>query len=192
MRIFADNTSWMLFNIFLAIVPVVLGWLLLRIKNGLLKTLIGIVWFLFLPNTIYIFTDLAHIIPNWGMVNNWGRFILLIQYGVLEVIGFITFILALYPFEKIIHKNPVLNKKNRGDLLIILINYLIGFGIVLGRIERINSWDALFNIKSVFQASLHILSSPELLFLVIFFGLLSNFYYFLFRKIIIKLFSFDK
>jgi uncharacterized membrane protein len=189
MPIIFYNTAWMAYNIFLALIPVLFGWLFLRARNSYSKFLTGIIWLLFLPNTIYIFTDLIHIIEQWGKVTYDARLFLPVQYTILEVVGFISFILAFYPFETFLRQSKWQRIRKISTLLSIVLNFLIGFAIVLGRVERINSWEVLTASKKVMLASLHIFQSFELTFLVLLFGLFANFSYFLFRDPIIKRFS---
>jgi uncharacterized membrane protein len=186
MHLIAYNFSWMGFNTFLAIIPLILGWLFYLTKNKITKYFHGVFWLLFLPNTIYLFTDILNLIRQWGMVGAPERLVFVFQYSVLTIIGLVTFVLSLYPFEKFI-KNTKYAK--RGAAIIIVLNFIIGFGITLGRVERINSWDVVFRPESVVASSLNIIFSVELMFLTLLFGLLGNFIYFLFRDPLIKYFS---
>jgi uncharacterized membrane protein len=184
MPILVYNASWMTFNILLAILAVLLGYLFLQTKYKSLKLISGCLWLLFLPNTIYLFTDLMHIIHQWGLVPTSLRGVLILQFAFLEVVGFVTFILAFRPFEKIMEMFNL--HARRKMIVIILFNFLIGFGMVLGRVERINSWEVLTQIEKVFAAIITVFTSLELLGLTLLFGLLCNFSYFLFRDPIFR------
>lgn len=173
----------MTFNILLAIIPVAAGWLFYIEKGKFLKCLYGLVWFFFLPNTIYLFTDLIHFFDDWVRVSGFTKIFVTLQYLLLILTGFITFVLAFYPFEKIIRQSPWRRKRLR---ILSLLNFLIGFGIVLGRIERINSWDIITAPQKVLQAVVNIFNSAEATFLVILFGLFANFFYLLFKEPIIS------
>lgn len=188
-ELISQNFSWMIYNLLLALIPVFLGWLVLSFKNSRLKALFFIAWLIFVPNTIYVFTDIIHLIKDITRINNLGIFILILQYLGLFLAGFITYILSLYPIEKTLTKlNKKNKKKNKNAIdLIILINFLIGFGIVLGRIYRLNSWDVIFQTMKVNSALYQIISSPKMIILAILFGLLANFIYFLFKKKTISL-----
>jgi len=61
-------------------------------------------------------------------------------------------------------------------------NFFLGLGIVLGRVQRINSWDVIVDIPKVIGASLSIFNSLELILFVLFFGVFANVYYFIWRK----------
>jgi uncharacterized membrane protein len=66
--------------------------------------------------------------------------------------------------------------------LLITVNFCIGFGMVLGRVQRLNSWDIFLDAPKVIHASFHMVSSLELLLLGVLFGVVANSVYFLFIK----------
>jgi len=179
------NVSWMLYNLYLALLALVFGYLAL-LGWKWFKYIFGLLWLLYLPNTIYIFTDLEHLVYELHQVFFPFSFFLFLQYFIFEIVGITVFILALVPFEKLVHSMP--KYKHRFTLLMILFNFLIAFGMVLGRVERVNSWELFTAPIKVLNASVNIMTSWELIGLTILFGLLCNFIYFLFRDSIIKLF----
>lgn len=183
MDIFWFNTQWMLYNSFLAILPVVFIWIVISVKNRLLRLLFGLAWLVFLPNTIYVLTDLIHFMPDWNSLDYFGKLILLVQYAIFESFGIVMFVLALYPVESKFTK--VKKKQKEGIFFIIILNFIIGFGLVLGRVERINSWDILVDSGKASNAILHIFQTVSLLNMVIFFGFIANVSYFLLRNIIV-------
>ncbi len=182
MRILLSNISWMGWNIFLALIPLIFGWLLLKTRQKVLKVAFALIWFFFLPNTLYLITDLPRIFRQWHYMHYAGQIVLALQYFTLVSVGLATFILALYPVEKALLHSSWPKKKSLVPLLIIMTNFLIGMGIVLGRVQRINSWDIVVDIPRVIDASLSIFNSLELIPLVLFFGLFANLYYFICRK----------
>ena len=182
MKILLSNISWMGWNIFLALIPLIFGWLLLKTRQKVLKVAFALIWFFFLPNTLYLITDLPHIFRQWHHMHNAGQIVLALQYFTLISVGLATFILALYPVEKALLRSSWPKKKSLVPLLIIMTNFFIGMGIVLGRVQRINSWDIIVDIPRVIHASLSIFNSLELILLVLFFSLFANLYYFLCRK----------
>ncbi|MBA3724475.1 MAG: DUF1361 domain-containing protein [Candidatus Levybacteria bacterium] len=179
MPVILFNFSWMSLNILLAVAAVLLAYIFLKSKNKTIKVISGILWLLFLPNTIYLFTDMLHILYQWEQVQGFEKVIIAIQFAVLQVVGFTTFILAFRPFEVVLKWLKYQEKKK--VYAIILFNFLIAFGIVLGRVERINSWDVFSGSERVLQAVINIVTSYELIGLTILFGLFCNFIYFLLR-----------
>ncbi len=180
--ILLNNVSWMGWNVFLALIPPIFGWLVLIVRQKALKVACALIWFLFLPNTLYLITDLPHIIWQLHHMHLAGQIALALQYLTLVLIGLVTFILALYPVEKTLLHSSWLKNKSLIPLFIIVMNFFIGIGIVLGRVMRINSWDVIVDISKVIAASISIFSSRELMLLVVFFGVFANVYYFLWRK----------
>lgn len=182
MDVFLFNTGWMGFNILLAIIPIIFGWLSFEVRTKPLKFIFLAIWLIFLPNTLYIVTDLIHIPKQLGQVENNERFFVLFQYFILEAVGLASFVLAIYPFEKMFSQSRFKNNQTLITTALILINILVGFGIVLGRIQRANSWEIFTNTEGVAMDGFQITSSSRLMLMVLFFGVLGNLVYFLFRR----------
>ncbi len=188
MHLIAYNFSWMTWNIFLAVLPIIFGWLYFGVKNRILKAIFAISWLFFLPNSIYLFTDLINLMKQWVRVGSPEKLALIIQYCVLTFVGYVTFILSMSPFERFLGKSKWVKERGLADIFIIILNFIIGFGITLGRVERVNSWEVVASPISIVEASLKILFTPNLFMLTILFGLFSNFFYFLLRAKTIKYF----
>jgi uncharacterized membrane protein len=182
MHIIIFNISWMALNISLALIANIFAWFMSESKPGFRKYLYGLIWILFLPNTIYILTDVIHIFKDWTNVSLLYKPILLIEYSVLLLTGIATFIFAMYPFDRMLRKEKKKSKIIEDELLIIMINVLVAFGMVLGRVQRLNSWDVFFNLPQVIRDTTQVFFTPYLLLLFLFFGLLCNSIYFLFRN----------
>lgn len=189
MSIILFNFLWMTVNILLAVIAIVFGWLFYATKNKFLKLLYFIVWFFFLPNTLYLFSDYINLVNQWGGANTLERIVFVFQYSVLVIAGFVTLVLALYPFEKQVKVYLPSAKEIFVNLLLIFTNLLVGFGIILGRVMRVNSWEVVTNIPNVINSSISVLISPELILQVILYALLANFSYFLLRGIVLKYFK---
>lgn len=176
------NDSWMAYNIFLAILPVIFAWLTVSRLRKTYRFIFGILWFLFLPNTIYILTDFIHLIEVWHKQSLLIKYFLVFQYAIFELAGMILYVFAFFPFEVLLVRNHLLKRKSDRNSIIVAANFVIGFGMVLGRIERINSWDVFTSTGKVLKAIQTIFSSPEQLSLFLLFGLFINLFYFLLRK----------
>ncbi len=185
MPILTYNAGWMLYNIFLALLALGFGYFFIISKYKFAKYLSGILWLLFLPNTIYIFTDLVHLIDQWAIVDWDIKIVLVLQYLVFQIVGFVTFAFSMYPFEKIILTWKYF--RSRKILVLILFNFFIAFGMVLGRVERINSWEVFTDPVKVLRSGLHVFNSLDLFGLMLLFGILCNCFYFLVRKKVIKI-----
>lgn len=187
MDIFAFNTSWMVYNLYLAALPVIFAWFLFRMPNKFFTIIVGFLWLLYLPNTIYVFTDLHHLVEQWNVVDLAGKVILLIQYTILEVLGLMCFLIAFYPVEKIL-KQWRLNDMQISYSLIGM-NILMGFALVVGKFERVNSWDVFLAPGFVITSTIRVLTSFDMLGLIVLFSLFSTFFYFLFRERAKKLYA---
>src|ERR1700680_4269379 len=139
MPIIISNISWMSFNIFLALIAVLFGWLMKKTTGRILQVIYGCVWITFLPNTLYLLTDIIHLFDGLDRAEEIYKFILIFQYLFLLLLGVITYFAAVYPAEKVFIKSMKWNKL----AFIIIINVLVSFGMTLGRVERINSWNLL-------------------------------------------------
>lgn len=185
MELVIFNLEWMGVNIGLAGFAVLFGYLAYRFRKTLPRILFLILWFLFVPNTIYIFTDLLHLPEQLYEAGNIGKIAVSFEYLVLEIAGFLSFIIAVYFFERILESISQINK-TLIPYIIVVLNVLIGFGVILGRIQRVNSWDIFVDTEGVIYDSLTILTSFEQIILVVFFGVLGNLVYFLCRDNIIS------
>lgn len=180
------NIPWMTFNVLLAVLGVIFGWLFLSVKNSLFKTLFCIFWLLFIPNTIYIVTDLSHLPEDLGEVGGFFKLILILQYIFLTIIGIVSFIIAVYPFEKLLNTSKSRLIKNHDVLFLVCVNFLISFGVIMGRIQRTNSWEAVTMIPKVIGDGFLVLGSTQLMMFVFICGMLCNVLYFVFRDKFMK------
>lgn len=176
----------MYYNCFLALLAVLFGIIFMNTKNRLLKYAFGLLWLLFLPNTIYMITDIVHLIHEWGRVTPMVKGILIVQFAIIEIVALVTYIIGLEPFERILDTYKL--SKHTRTWALIGFHFIIAFGMVLGRIERINSWDIFTHPVSVFSSVLTTATSLRHLSLFILLGLFCNLFYFVFRDPIMKLF----
>jgi uncharacterized membrane protein len=182
MNVLFDNMDMIGLNSFLSLIPICCGWLMLKTRPKFLQGAFALLWFSFLPNTLYILTDLRYLPEQWNALSTVGKLGLAVQYSMYELIGLSSFLLALYPLEKTLLLSRWRENKMVLPFVLITVNFFIGFGIVLGRVLRLNSWDIFLDAPKVMYASFHIVSSWQLLLFVVFFGVVANALYFVFRK----------
>lgn len=169
----------MTWNAILAIISVILGWLICKKGETKIRWFLVILWLIFIPNTLYILTDLSHLAEQWTILYGVEKFIVIMQYLFFTVFGIVTFVISLYFFECMLSR--FFRKKISDSVvqtIISAINFVIGFGVVLGRVQRTNSWHIFTNPLRVYYDSIYILSSPLLLIAVCAFGLIGNLIYF--------------
>jgi uncharacterized membrane protein len=180
MPLILENLSWMSFNIFLAVLPVLFVYFFRTVKNPFFKLLAGSLWIAFLPNTIYLLLDLIHLPSDLIEASSIERIVVMFMYVILVALGLLTYFFAFRPIE-LLFPHSIKQKRSLRLGLLILCNAIVGFALVLGRVERVNSWDLVVNPKFVFTSSVHVLTSSQLLLLFVFFSLMSTVSY-LFMK----------
>jgi uncharacterized membrane protein len=131
---------FLVWNIFLAIIPYAISTLLMmyhdRIRNRLLLIIPFLCWLCFFPNAPYILTDLFHLRPRPG-VPYWYD---------LALILFFAWNGLMLGYASLMDMQTVLTMHfNRwiGWMIAICSLILGGFGIYLGRYLRWNSWDVI-------------------------------------------------
>ncbi len=180
--------GFLLWNLFLAWVPYLLGLLILRItipgtsrprlRPG--AVLLGLLWLLFYPNAPYILTDFIHVIEDTGnltlnhplLAGNallWYDIILHAAFAFIgHLIGLISLAILYQTIEQLYHRWLAW-------LVVVLACGLGGYGIYLGRFERLNSWDILFVPGATLRIGILSLFNPKALL----FSLCFAFYIFL-------------
>src|SRR5690606_30205954 len=78
--------SFMIWNVFLAWVPVLCTWLALRLSDKLgqkniMSSLFSLLWLLFLPNAPYLFTDLIHFNYFSHPLSEWYDLVMLLFFS---------------------------------------------------------------------------------------------------------------
>ena len=164
-NLFNQSTSGIIWNLFLALIPLALSLYLFRseIKSSFLWWILLIVFIAFLPNAPYVLTDSIHIIelsqksyPLWAII-----FILIPQYALFIVAGFEAYVISLMRLETyllgLVASQYLLLSK-------IIIHSLCVIGIYIGRFERFNSWDLVTKPVSVILTTIQdILDGGKLL-----------------------------
>lgn len=144
------NLVW---NLFLACVPVAFSLLAWKCKDSKFKLLACCAcWLLFLPNAPYLVTDLVHLearppVPLWFDIILFQSFI---------CVALLLMLVSLYWMQNLVTH---LYGRRVGWMFILLVIGLTGFGIYLGRVQRWNSWDLFVHpiglLSDAFQLLLH-------------------------------------
>lgn len=126
--------TFLMWNLFLAFVPVLFARQALQAANRLKGWLYVGLWLLFFPNAMYIVTDLFHLWKHPG-VPLWYDLLLLFSCALNGIaMGFYS----LHKMEQWLQRN-IPGMYIRPIILVVMI--ASGFGIYLGRFQRWNSWD---------------------------------------------------
>lgn len=179
---------WVLWNVFLAAIPVVAGYLLsmgatqFTIRRRFIPLWCWLpllaVWFVFLPNTCYLLTEWRHFLADGNMperlaradtdqsamlsVAKWGLFFL-----IYSGVGAATFILSIRPIHTLLRRLRV-----PGWIPGVPFFFLMSFGVYLGLIVRLNSWDILNRPMHVWDETVSALSRFRLMEAVVVFAVL--------------------
>jgi uncharacterized membrane protein len=179
---------WILWNLFLAALPVGLGpaaaALARRMRQGRdrrLWLLLGpllFLWLIFLPNSCYLFTELRHFLAAvdrhdlWFRArgDRWALVELLLRGGVgalYTVAGALTFGLAIRPVRQVVRAEGGYPRLLEGLFFV-----LVALGVYLGLEVRYNSWDLLTRAGEVLQTVISVFTRPVLASGIVIFGLL--------------------
>ena len=146
---------FLIWNVFLAIIPFVIT-MYLKTSTNLSKIKLGfafIIWLAFLPNAPYIVTDLIHIrIGNDSRL--WLDVLVLLSFALSGLLLFYTSILDMQ------HLLKSKFKKLPTESLILVILFLCGFGVYLGRFLRYNSWEIISQPQILISDILNIIIAP--------------------------------
>ncbi len=144
----------MVWNVFLAMLPLVFAKGLQTLKTGFrgpLAALLSLLWLFFFPNAPYTVTDFIH--ENWTSLYDTNRsgsaadfllWVKFIQIGAGMLLSTLCGLLSLY----IVHRLVLAQKGKRAAGGILAAAFLLGgYGIYIGRYLRFNSWDVLHPIR---------------------------------------------
>jgi uncharacterized membrane protein len=132
---------FLIWNLFLAWVPVVLAlWLEERDRRRPARDWrfwsAAFAWLMFFPNAPYLLTDLKHL--KLATRHQWWTDLIIILLFALT--GLVLAFLSL-------HRMHALVARRRGWMagwaFVLVVTFLTGFGVYLGRFERWNSWDVV-------------------------------------------------
>jgi len=138
----SSRYEFLLWNLFLAWLPLIFAWALFRrTPKGLnwswLNFILFALWLLFLPNAFYLVSDYIHL----GETGEIGLMYDLVLIGTYAWCGFVLGYTSLY----LIHKRTIQRFGQKAHWLPIACLMLSGFAIYLGRYLRWNSWDIITN-----------------------------------------------
>ncbi len=138
--IYMQNGSYrfMLWNLFLAWIPLVCAFAAERARSRFALVASAVAWLVFLPNAPYMLTDVAHL---GGRDSNWFWYDL-IMFLSFALVGLLLGYVSLYVMQKKVAERF---GNVPGWIFAIATLGLCSFGIYLGRFERFNSWDVVFN-----------------------------------------------
>jgi len=158
---FNGYSGWIVWNLFLAFIPMVLSFWLFRWQHPSrsLAWWIGLIVFIaFLPNAPYLLTDIIHLIGAARSTRSiWIVTLIFIPLHTFAILaGFEAYVISL------INQGHYLRQQGAGKFVAwaeILVHSLCAVGIYLGRFNRLNSWDLVTNFRNVVMTSFNELTS---------------------------------
>jgi uncharacterized membrane protein len=181
-----QNVIW---NLFLAIIPVALGFVIAagmrrqKRSGGAISWLFWLalllIWLVFLPNTCYLLTEWRHYLativtsPVYLEAQTsrpiFIDFLLMTGFYLLYTgCGLLTFFLAVWPLDRLARRRL----RNWVWPLQALIFALCALGVYLGLIDRFNSWDLAHpaRLYAILETSLRVQQRPLLFGFILGFG----------------------
>lgn len=163
---------FLLWNLFLAWLPMIVSMAALRagrMKRGAARALLLAVlaagWLLLYPNAPYLTTDFIHLIFRF-----YDRDSLLLWHD-LVVFFLFAWCGLLLGASSMLHFHAMVRKglgAFMGWIFVAAVSCLGGFGIYLGRVVRLNSWDAIFSPFRLMEGVLEGLNAWAFLFSAMF------------------------
>ncbi len=145
--------GFLVWNLFLAVLPLAFSHLAVNAQRPWLMVPCVALWLLFLPNSAYLITDIIHL-PVKGGDSIWLDTVILFGAAFL---GVLLGLRSLQQMESWYQTRVSPRIAFTITACILLIN---GYGIYLGRIERWNSWDILFNTGDLIGSIAHEVRHP--------------------------------
>ncbi len=167
----AEFISWrgMGWNLFLALLPLVLAILLFRRRpqSNLLLWLGLVPFLLLLPNAAYVLTDIVQLVRQVRQTpylpTRTITLVLLPEYSLFMLAGFQAHVLSVTRLGEYCRAHW----GERTQIPVeIAVNFLVAVGIYLGRYHRFNSWDVLRNPLGLVGQSWDDLTNPAALWIM--------------------------
>lgn len=140
---------FLLWNLFLAVVPLVASALLRRAAErnatDLLQIALLALWLLFLPNAPYILTDLVHLTPDGSRLYWYDLGMVLSCAGTGLLLGYASLFEVHELFERRFGERF-------GWSVAVVALLASGYGVYLGRVQRWNSWDVVTNPQGLLMS----------------------------------------
>jgi len=188
-----------LLNVFLALIPCwVIYYLGLRLgskkwsnidyKAKIAFVILFIVWFFFFPNTAYLFTMVRHLLDHctdYHFINricyeeSWMEFF----FFAYALIGIPTFVYALKNMSAQLGTlfHPLLKR-----LFPIVMIPFTSIGVMLGLLERFNSWEIFYDFKNIFNHFLMYFQDLSMIWNLFFITFVLYFIYYVYIPILKK------
>ncbi|MBD2187372.1 DUF1361 domain-containing protein [Pseudanabaena mucicola] len=166
-ELFWGNLRWMGWNLFLAIIPCALSFILFskrspkRLSRNPIWWIGFLLFVLFLPNAPYIITDIIHFVNEVRLPDisaNGIIFVMIPQYLIFILLGFQCYAISLVKLMQYLEWVKLLKNV---VWLEVSINLICAIGVYWGRVNRLNSWDVFTQPSQVMEDALKNLENPN-------------------------------
>jgi len=166
---FNQYSGWIVWNLFLAFIPLALSFGLFRrrrISRTPLWWLVLIVFIAFLPNAPYLLTDIIHLIRAVRAgYSVWIITLVFIPLHVFAILaGLEAYVISLLNQSHYLKRAGAKQFVHWAEFLA---HALCAIGIYLGRFRRFNSWDLITQPRTVLIDTLDYLTSKRPLLVII-------------------------
>jgi uncharacterized membrane protein len=175
-RMDSESFRFMLWNLFLAWLPLIVSMTAIRISRSFSAKLrlasyvvLGAGWLLLYPNAPYLTTDFIHLIFRQYDPDSLVLWYDLVVFFLFSWCGLLIGYISMRHFHVMIRQRL---GKTAGWVFVCASSFLGGFGVYLGRVVRLNSWDALFSPFRLIEGILEGLNRSAFIFTCLF-GMLS-------------------
>ncbi|MDR6722002.1 putative membrane protein [Paenibacillus amylolyticus] len=178
------NAAWLdqryfrflIWNLFLGWIPFIFSYVAyvfsyVKWKGAIwLAIASGLLWLLFFPNSSYIVTDLVHLTARSSRYYGGNGLNFTYWYDLIVVlmfvwVGLLLGFLSMYQLQEVIYKRV----GRMASWIFVLAGCALGsYGVLLGRVYRLNSWDALTNRSALIALMQESVSRPSLAFCMFF------------------------
>lgn len=162
--------GFLIWNLFLAWIPFVFSMAAYELNKrkigGLLLLPLGVAWLLFFPNAPYLMTDLVHLTVRKSRYIVEGVIQSRYWYDLVTLLlftwsGWLTGFFSLYQFQSVIYRKSNLLLS---WIFVLAACVLGGYGVLLGRVYRLNSWDVLTDRHQLYQLVIDSLNRQSVFF----------------------------
>lgn len=167
--------DFLVWNLFLAWIPLVLSSLLVLIYKYsraklIVLVVLGIPWLLFFPNSPYVITDLIHLTIKKDLYVNNGNFSFSywVDFIVINLFSWTSLLLGAISTYHMQYTVMRLYNKIISWCFVSIASLAAGYGILLGREYRLNSWEAITDWEKVTGIIKGSLTSQSIFFCLLF------------------------
>ncbi|NES87500.1 MAG: DUF1361 domain-containing protein [Moorea sp. SIO2B7] len=160
---FNKHSGWIIWNLFLAFIPLALSFWLFRwrTKSRSLLWWIGLIVFIsFLPNAPYLLTDIIHLIR--ATREGYSVWIITLIFIPLHLFAILSGMEAYV--ISVMNQGHYLKKQGAGKFVVwaeLITHALSAIGVYLGRFRRFNSWDLVTQPDILLTDTLNDLTSKR-------------------------------